>query len=272
MQQRSSERPLVSIITIVLNGEVLIEKTIESVLGQSYQNIEYVIIDGGSKDGTVEIIKKYSSQLSYWHSETDNGISDAFNKGIRQAQGEIIGLLNAGDWYEFDAVERIVEAFREAEKTDIVCGSLQFWKGDQREYLCQSVPRLLDADMSVTHPTCFLRAELYRKMGLFSNDYKYAMDYELLLRMKNGGAVFLSLDYTLTNMLHEGISETNWQAALRETHRARCTILKRSFFTTSLYYYFVYMKRRLRFFLERTQFTGFIKFYRNRIALVRKTK
>ena len=101
-------KPLVSIVTIVYNGEKHLEQTIQSVLNQTYSNIEYIIIDGGSKDNTINIIEKYSDRLAYWISEKDNGISDAFNKGIAKSTGEIVGLINADDWYDFDAIKHVV--------------------------------------------------------------------------------------------------------------------------------------------------------------------
>ncbi|MBU1986032.1 MAG: glycosyltransferase, partial [Proteobacteria bacterium] len=136
--------PLVSIITIVFNGESSIRQTIDSVLRQSYDPIEYIVIDGGSRDGTVSIIREYDAKIAYWQSEPDKGISDAFNKGIRAARGEIIGLVNAGDWYEVDTVKRVVENFLAEPEVGVICGGIQFWKGLKREYLCHSVPALLE--------------------------------------------------------------------------------------------------------------------------------
>ena len=121
----NEQLPLVSIITIVFNGEKHLQQTIESVLGQTYPKIEYIIIDGGSKDNSISIIEKYSSRLAYWISEPDKGISDAFNKGISKANGEIIGLINADDWYEKDAVEKIVAAIT---KHDFAYGNIAYWK------------------------------------------------------------------------------------------------------------------------------------------------
>src|SRR6478736_3483755 len=99
--------PLITIITIVYNGEKHLEQTIRNVLDQNYDHLQYIIIDGGSTDQSVEIIKKYEKKLHYWISEKDKGISDAFNKGIAKATGEIIGIINADDWYESGALERV---------------------------------------------------------------------------------------------------------------------------------------------------------------------
>lgn len=270
--KENNTQPLVSIITIVLNGEQVLRKTIESIINQSYPLIEYIIIDGGSTDKTVDVIKEYDTRIAYWSSAADIGISDAFNKGIAQAHGEIIGLLNAGDWYEIDTVQNVIDAYTASVNIGVVCGALQFWREGRREYLCQSEPELLERDMSITHPTCFLTRNLYDSVGGFSNEYKYAMDYELLLRAKNSGANFIALKKILANMPHDGLSELNWKDALRETHRARRKILNTSFFTTSLYYYFLYSKRQIRVLLEHLKWDAVIKMYRTKFALVKKTK
>ena len=264
--------PLVSIITIVFNGEEHIRRTIASVVQQRYVPIEYIIIDGGSTDGTVSIIREYEQGIDHWQSEPDAGVSDAFNKGIRAARGEIIGLINCGDWYEHDAVQRVVDSFLTHREVGVVCGSLQFWKGRKREYLCPSVPHLLPREMTVTHPTCFVRAELYHRLGFFSTDYFLAMDYELLLRFQNQGVKFLSLVSVLANMQHDGLSEINWKKALRETHRARVSLSERSVYTSCGYYLFLVVKRQLRIILEKLGWTNVLRLYRGKLALVQKSK
>src|SRR5687768_15692501 len=106
MNDPQNNLPLVSIITIVFNGQKSIERAINSVLGQTYPNIEYIIIDGGSTDGTIDIIKKYQHKIAFWKSEPDNGIADAFNKGLSCAKGNIIGFVNADDWYNPDTISK----------------------------------------------------------------------------------------------------------------------------------------------------------------------
>ncbi|MDO8947649.1 MAG: glycosyltransferase family 2 protein [Desulfocapsaceae bacterium] len=264
--------PLVSIITIVFNGESSIRQTIDSVLQQSYDPVEYIIIDGGSHDSTVSIIRECDAKIAYWQSEPDKGISDAFNKGIRAARGEIIGLVNAGDWYEVDTVKRVVENFLAEPEVGVICGGIQFWKGLKREYLCHSVPALLEREMTVTHPSCFVRASIYHHCGLFATDYKFAMDYELLLRFKRQRVKFLSLELVLANMQHDGVSEAHWKRALQETHKARTELLEKSFFTTKSYYYFLMVKRQIRILLEKFEWNHLIRLYRSKLALVKKTK
>ena len=107
----SYSSPLVSIITVVFNGERFIEKTINSVISQTYKNIEYIIIDGGSTDKTLDIIRQYEDRIDYWISEPDNGIYNAMNKGIKLSRGKLIGLINSDDWYMENAVETVVARY-----------------------------------------------------------------------------------------------------------------------------------------------------------------
>lgn len=110
--EENNKAPLISIITVVYNGEKYLEQTIQSVINQTYKNIEYIVIDGGSTDGTLDIIKKYEEHISYWVSESDKGLYDAMNKGIGVAKGELIGMINSDDWYELEAVEIMAEAYK----------------------------------------------------------------------------------------------------------------------------------------------------------------
>jgi glycosyltransferase involved in cell wall biosynthesis len=264
--------PLVSIITVVHNGEKEIRQTLESVLTQDYAPLEYIVIDGASDDGTVAVLQQYNDRIDYWHSEPDAGISDAFNKGIRQARGEIIGMINCGDWYEAGAVGRVVRAFEQNPEAGVVCGTLQYRRGEERAYLCRSVPHLLERDMTVTHPTCFVRRDLFDRFGLYSPRYRLAMDYELLLRLKRNGTVFLALDAVLANMRHSGASESNWRRALEETHQARTELTGSSFFAGRAYFMFLVAKRSCRIVLERLGLDCLLRFYRQRLALVKKFK
>ncbi|RYY10474.1 MAG: glycosyltransferase, partial [Chitinophagaceae bacterium] len=161
--------PLISIITIVYNGEKHLEQTILSVTGQDYPNIEYIIIDGGSKDGSVGIIKKYETRLKYWVSEKDNGVSDAFNKGLAQATGEFVGMINADDWYAPGAFRQVSAFFAD---NDVLYGDMQMWKAEKKEYVIQGNHNLMEAEMSVNHPTVFVRRSCYEAEGGFDSRYK----------------------------------------------------------------------------------------------------
>jgi glycosyltransferase involved in cell wall biosynthesis len=213
--------PMLSVITPSLNNVKSIEKTISSVLGQSGVDLEYIIIDGGSTDGTLETIRAYKGKINYWISEPDNGISDAFNKGIKQANGDIVGILNVGDWYEPGILKTVVDTFSSHPDAEVVCGAVEFWEDGLARLHCNSNPEALDEETSVYHPTVFVRKSAYLKYGFFNEEYRYAMDYELLLRFKSQGAKFLALEKTLANMNLYGISYHNWYEALKEVRKAR---------------------------------------------------
>lgn len=204
--------PRVSIITVVYNGVQFIEKAIQSVLSQTYPNIEYIIIDGGSSDGTLDIIKKYQHKLSKCVSEKDAGIFDAMNKGIGMASGELIGILNADDWYEIDAIQNIVNAFNKFPEADVLHGLLSF--RDQNENIQYVEGHTLDYfSKGIEHPTCFIKKAAYQTHGTFNSKYKSAGDYELLLRFKEQGLNFVFVDKILANF-RSGGSSTSLKGAI----------------------------------------------------------
>lgn len=216
----SDHQPLVSVVTIVRNGVTTFERAMQSVLSQEYPKIEYIAVDGGSTDGTLDIIRSQDDRIAVWVSETDSGISDAFNKGIALAHGDIVGLLNSDDWYEPGAISAVVLALRES-GADIAYGKLQYWHNDRRTYLVASDADLLDSGMTVGHPTVFARRACYERFGLFRLDYRQAMDYEWLLRAKVGGARFCFVDRCLANMQGGGVGDRHWRQSQREVARAR---------------------------------------------------
>lgn len=200
----------VSIITPCLNSESTIRKTIESVLRQSYHNIEYIIIDGNSTDKTVNIIEEYAplfeKRLQYI-SEKDDGIYDAMNKGIRLAKGDVIGIINSDDWYEVDAIEQVMKCFSDIQ-TDIVYGNI--WKINEKGEKESCEERKLDTmwyQMAIPHPATFVKKAVYQKYGLFNIKYKIAADYELMLRFYSVGLSFHHIDTELTNFRIGGVSQ-----------------------------------------------------------------
>jgi glycosyltransferase involved in cell wall biosynthesis len=234
-KQSLPEKSLITIVTVVFNSEQFLEETIQSVINQTYDNVEYIIIDGGSTDGTLEIIRKYENAIDYWVSEKDKGISDAFNKGIGLSQGDMIGIINADDWYESNTIQKNAIAFNEF-KPDVICGKLQCWKDSEKGYIFSSNPSLLYKEMTINHPTVFVKKMIYKRFGLFKVNYKYAMDYELMLRFKMNGAKFLYLEHVLANMRLEGVSDKNWGKALAECKDTKLEYF--SFLSVNGYYYF----------------------------------
>ena len=208
--------PLVSIITVVYNGENSIEKTINSVLDQTHTNIEYIIIDGGSSDNTINIIERYSDKIDFWISEPDKGIADAFNKGISCSTGEIVGIINADDWYETDAVKIIVDNLRLYPAVYSGHMNLFDYKGEILLKLHKSRPERLSQTMRVAHPSTFVHSTVYKKVGLYSTDFKSAMDYDFLLRVRAYPFEIVIIDKVLSNMRLGGISRNLPMVLLEE--------------------------------------------------------
>ncbi|WP_029272096.1 glycosyltransferase family 2 protein [Flavobacterium sp. KJJ] len=180
----------ISIITVVYNNEKTIKDALESVLRQTYKNIEYVIIDGNSKDNTVSIIREYESRLGYFVSEKDNGLYDAMNKGIQSATGDVIGILNSDDLYQdFKVITDVMEQFNNDSDLDILYGNLVYVKSNDtdaivRNWKCKPYyDRFFENGNVPPHPALFVKRSVYDKVGLFNLDYKLAADYELMLRM-----------------------------------------------------------------------------------------
>jgi glycosyltransferase involved in cell wall biosynthesis len=224
---------LVSIITIVYNGEENIERAIQSVVGQTYKNIEYIVIDGGSTDNTVPIIKKYEGKYAYFVSEKDSGIADAFNKGIKKASGNLIGILNSDDWYEPNAVEEIVKNIGDS---DIAFGDQQYWQKEKKDYLIKGNLRNLKKQMSINHPTVFVRAACYQQFGLFDLKYKCAMDYELMIRFLVNGRSFVHVPIIIANMQWGGMSDSKWLIGCKETLDIKNKYFPRNWLWNELYY------------------------------------
>lgn len=186
-QQNPFEYPYVSIITVVYNGEKHIEETIRSVINQTYENIEYIIIDGGSTDGTIDIIKKYEDKISYWVSESDKGISDAFNKGVKVAKGDYINFQGDGDgFYSSDSLEKVFQNINPYE--DIFVSAMIQRISPEGEELYRSKyvenfdKKSLLFKMSMPHQGLFTHKSYFERYGLFDINNTFCMDYEHLLR------------------------------------------------------------------------------------------
>jgi glycosyltransferase involved in cell wall biosynthesis len=214
--------PKVTVITACYNKARTIEGTIKSVLAQTYDNIEYIIVDAQSDDGTYDIINKYSSAIGRWMREPDTGIADAWNKGIAASTGDIIGILNADDWYHPDAVIRAVEAFAENPGYGFIFGDLAvvLEQGD-KQYCLKGDPNygaMICKDMpSIPHPTVFVRRAVYEKCGLFDLSYRVSLDYEFLLRIHKAGVNGFYVAQTLATMRLGGVSDTGYVQSHRET-------------------------------------------------------
>lgn len=208
----------VSIITVVYNAFSSIEQTIQSVLNQTYPNIEYIIIDGGSTDGTVDIICQYLDKIDIFISEKDDGLYYAMNKGIKLASGEIIGILNSDDTYTENAVSLIVDSFKNQPK-DILYGNAMF-VDDTSEiglYDCSDIEQLWYR-MAIPHPATFVRKAIYDKHGLFDTQYPISADYDLMLRFYSEGVRFGHINEILTYFRIGGLSAVKTDTVIEDGH------------------------------------------------------
>ncbi|TDE17460.1 glycosyltransferase family 2 protein [Dyadobacter psychrotolerans] len=220
----------VTIITVVYNGRNTISSCIDSVLMQDYDNIEYIIIDGKSSDGTIEVIRSYENRIFRLISEPDKGIYDAMNKGLDLATGDVIGLLNADDFYESKTViSSIVETFK-ATGADGVFGDLQYVDAaDQSKVTRNWVAGIYKKGSFLhgwmpPHPTLFLKKSVYKNFGFFRLDIGSAADYELMLRfIHKAGIKIAYVPRILVKMRAGGVSNSsiaNRLAANRNDRKA----------------------------------------------------
>lgn len=223
VKKNLTSKPLVSIITAVYNGQEYLEETIQSVLNQTYDNIEYIIIDGGSTDGTIEIIKKYEDRLDYWISEKDNGIYDAWNKGVQNTSGEWIAFLGADDIYSQKAIEMYI--------SQILKSNTELEYISSKAMLCTLEKKPLrhigsswnwnnfSAHMNVAHVGSLHNKILFENYGLFDTSFKICGDYEFLLRPRNNlKASFLSEETCYMRV--GGVSNENL-SMYTETYKAK---------------------------------------------------
>lgn len=192
-----SAYPRISIVTPSYNQAQFLERTILSVLNQNYPNMEYIIIDGGSTDGSVDIIKKYEKYLAYWVSETDRGQSHALNKGVRQATGEFVGWQNSDDVYFPKAFQEISNIIRTDPTTLLVSGTVatidEFDNVNRlTKFITPTFKRLLYEGMIMSSQGVFWRRDVHNYIGVFDQNYHHAMDYDFWIRLlKQGRATFI---------------------------------------------------------------------------------
>lgn len=184
------QHDLVSVVTVVYNGKAFIEDTIKSVLSQSYPHVEYIIIDGGSTDGTVEIISKYSDRIDYWISEPDKGVYDAMNKGIDRANGKWINFMNAGDlFYSNISIEQMLSSYHDLDRFAIIYGDAEFRLKNIAYISRAGEESSTDKFMPFSHQASFIRNDIAKKYK-FDLTYKIAADTALSLKLLKDGYLF----------------------------------------------------------------------------------
>lgn len=202
MQNNEHKQELVTVVTVTYNAEDLLENTILSVINQSYKNIEYIIIDGASTDETVDIIKKYEDKISYWISETDEGIYFAMNKAIEKASGKWINFMNAGDTFvDHTTIQKVMNSLEK--DTELIYG----------DHICDGVigsvkERKITRSMPSCHQSLFVKTALMRQYP-YNTFYRISADYEFLLKMYKLGKKFQYIEEPIANYLRNGFSDQN---------------------------------------------------------------
>lgn len=215
------DRPLVSIVTPCLNSVKTLERTIASILAQEFQDIEYIVIDGGSDDGTLEIIRKYDPLISYWHTGKDRGISDAFNLGIAASRGKYVALVNADDWMSPGQVHAAVSALEANSAAAFAFGRLVFHDAAGRFLYsmdgdAQYYENIRVRMPQINHVSVVARRSAYESVGLFDLRRRIAMDYDWHLRAELRGLRGIYEPTLIANMSEGGVCFRNWKGGLRE--------------------------------------------------------
>lgn len=213
-----SNQPPISVVTVVRNGEAIIDGCVESVVTQKIPELEYIVIDGASTDGTLEIIRRYGDAISVCISEPDRGLYDAMNKGLRLARGRYIHFLNADDRYV--APDTLSSLLPRLDESTVCYGAMMYQEADGRQRRLGS-PFSWSRELIESHvpqPTLFVPSRLYREVGEFDLNYRIAADYDMVLRLARRFPMRF-LDQPVTLMAAGGISYTQMGRTFKEAAR-----------------------------------------------------
>ena len=244
----------ISIITVCYNSAITLEDTIKSVVAQNYNDIEHIVIDGGSTDGTKTILEKYKRRISKVISETDEGIYDAMNKGIRLATGDAIGFLNSDDFYASnDVIKNLVKAFDT--DNDMVIGDVAFVDQISLQNVIRYVsgskfsPWLLRFGWMPPHPATFLKKNVYQTFGCYKTDFVIAADYEFFVRILMVGRVkMVHTPTVLVKMRDGGASSSGFKSTLVITREILRSLRDNNIYSNPL---FVWSRLPLKFFQQK---------------------
>lgn len=224
--QANENKPLISIITVCFNSAEYLSQCMGSVIGQDFDSFEYIVIDGGSSDGTQAIIEKFDEQLAYWHSRQDKGIADAWNQGLEHSRGQWLLFLNSDDFLQDDKVlSNLASEIQSRPDSDVIFGSISLVTREQdARLLGQPIGRPFRwheyiIKSTIPHPATLTNRGYFRRYGRFSADYRIAMDYELYLRA-GPGLDACHVPIHVACMREGGISKSHARLALKEWYQA----------------------------------------------------
>ncbi len=211
----------ISVITVCYNSADTIEQTIQSVVGQNYYDLEYIVIDGGSVDGTLAIIEKYRESVSLVVSEPDHGIYDAMNKGLERCTGDIVAFLNSDDWYEKGTLQKVSQYFMDTQ-ADMVSGNVYLYANGeaQKMELGRREKDNVFFQVIYPHPALFVRQSFFKKMGGYDISYKIAADTAWVINACVAGAKILCVEDCFTYFRAGGLSGRKRYEGLREHYKA----------------------------------------------------
>lgn len=211
----------ISVVTVCYNSAETLEQTICSVIMQKYTELEYIIIDGGSTDGTKDIIRKYNADISFWISEPDKGIYDAMNKGLGFCTGDVVAFLNSDDWYDKNVLKRVNYYFEEND-VDIVSGKTYTAYGQviKENVFDRTDDENVFFSVIYPHPALFIKRKLFKKMGGYDMNYKIAADTDWIIRAYCAGAKILKVDDYFTYFRDGGLSSRNVYESQMEQYKS----------------------------------------------------
>jgi glycosyltransferase involved in cell wall biosynthesis len=208
--------PKISLITICRNAENSIEFAIKSVVAQNYQNLQYIVIDGKSSDSTLSIVKKYTNHIDTIVSESDRGISDAFNKGLKLATGSVVAILNADDTLAPGSLDKVAQEHLERPES-IIYGDMIYRDPDTNlQSIVKPQIEKMKYEMSLYHIAAFIPKSVYNLIGEYNLNYKLAMDYDFFIRCMKSNVEFYYTPFAYGTMNKGGVSFKYWSNALRE--------------------------------------------------------
>tara|TARA_B100000242_G_scaffold294006_1_gene274162 strand:+ start:1867 stop:2613 length:747 start_codon:yes stop_codon:yes gene_type:complete len=246
----------ISVITICLNSEKTIEKTIKSVLEQKYENIEYIVIDGGSSDKTLNILHKYRSKISKVTSEKDKGIYDAINKGIKLSTGEIVSVLHSDDYYyNSDVLNDVVSFFSKEKEIDCLIGTTIMIRNNKilRKYSPKNFKKwMMYLGISPPHPSSFFKRKVYDICGLYNINYKIAGDFDFFLRtLFKKNIYFKKIGFPFVIMQYGGKSTQSLKNNLISSKEILRSFKENNLYNTSLLIYLRFPIKLMQFIFKK---------------------